>query len=121
MVFCMKTTLNLDNALMQAVKQRTLDTGRTITTVIEDAIRDTLLREQAPAQPYRLQWPTIRGRLLPGMELTDRHALYDRMEGRPVMTGRTALIITPFHLRELHPIFLAGAFFQLTPDFVALR
>jgi hypothetical protein len=78
----MRTTLNLDDKLMQAVKQRASDTGRTITAVIEEAIRDALLREQRPVQPYRLQWPTIRGRLLPGVDLTDRDALYDRMEGR---------------------------------------
>jgi hypothetical protein len=82
MVFCMRTTLDLDDKLMQAVKQRALDTGRTIAAVIEEAMRDALLREQQPVPPYRLQWPTIRGRLLPGIDLTDRDALYDCMEGR---------------------------------------
>jgi hypothetical protein len=78
----MRTTLNLDDALMQAVKQRALDTGCTMTAVIEEAIRDALLRKQVPAKSYRLQWPTVRGRLLPGVDLIDRNALYDRMEGR---------------------------------------
>lgn len=47
MVVCMKTTLNLPDALLEAVKRRADDEHRTQTSVIEEAIR-RLLSEQPP-------------------------------------------------------------------------
>lgn len=79
----MRTTLNLDDHLMRALKKRAAETGRTITRVIEDALRDSLARERARRhEPFKLRWVTVRGRVQPGVDLTDRHNLLDRMDGR---------------------------------------
>lgn len=77
----MRTSLNIDLELMKLVKKHAAETRQTITAVIEDAIRQTLLpsnsREAAP-----FEWTTVRGRVLDGVDLRDRDKLFDLMEGR---------------------------------------
>ncbi len=53
-----------------------------MTQIIEDALRDHLNRDQERGQPFELRWVTVKGRALPGVDITDRDALYDRMEDR---------------------------------------
>jgi hypothetical protein len=77
----MRTTLNLDDELVKAVKKAAAESDRTMTEVIEDSLRETLLRPP-PKTPYRLKLPTFKGRLKPGVDITDRNALYDVMEDR---------------------------------------
>jgi hypothetical protein len=78
----MRTTLDLDEVLIRAAKRRATDEGTTLTAVIEEALRQYL----APAPPggrrFRLKLLTKRGRPVPGVNLADRDALYERMEGR---------------------------------------
>ena len=77
----MRTTLDLDDAVLREAKKRAAEEGRTLTRLIEEAVRDHLA---APArgEPFRLELLTKRGRLVPGVDLSDRDALYERMEGR---------------------------------------
>jgi plasmid stability protein len=82
MLICMRTTLNLDDELMRVARQRAAQTGRTMTEILELALRELLDRESRPATGYRLRWVTVRGRAQPTVDLTDRDALLDRMEGR---------------------------------------
>jgi hypothetical protein len=77
----MKTTLNLDDELIKAVKKEAAESGRTMTEIIEQSLRDTLFRPQRSKKPYRLRLPTVKGRLRPGVDITDRKALYDLMDG----------------------------------------
>jgi hypothetical protein len=78
----MRTTLDLDDRLLRAAKRAAADEGRTLTSVVEDALRRRLETRAHRAKPYRLKLLTKKGRLLPGVDLADRDALYDRMEGR---------------------------------------
>jgi hypothetical protein len=81
MHICMRTTLNLDDALLGAAKRRALDTGRTLTAVIEDALRVALGRRPAAERERVKALPTYRGGgLQPGVDLDDSGALLDRME-----------------------------------------
>ena len=82
MLFCMRTTLNLDDELMRNVKQQAAATGRSLTEVIELYLRLGLVGEQTPRAGYRLGFTTVSGQLLPGVDVTDRDSLYERMEGR---------------------------------------
>lgn len=83
MLFCMRTTLDIDDKLMRGVKRRAAETGQTITRVIENALREAFTRQKASrGRPYKLRWVTARGRLRPGVDLTDRDSLYERMDGR---------------------------------------
>ena len=82
MLICMRTTLNLDDDLIQAVKRKAAETGRTMTEVIEGCLRESLQRQPASGPAYRLRMVTVKGRRRPGVDLTDRDALYEAMEGR---------------------------------------
>ena len=70
----MKTTLNLPDALLEAVKRRATEEGRTQTSLIEEAIR-LLLREGPP--PVHRPMPTFgeSGRNALLVNLEDKDAL----------------------------------------------
>jgi hypothetical protein len=78
----MRTTLDLDDRLLAAAKRRAAESGTTLTSFVESALAAALAPRAKPAEVYRLNWPTTRGRLLPGVDLTDRDSLFDAMEGR---------------------------------------
>jgi hypothetical protein len=82
MFLCMRTTLSLDDNLMRAAKRRAAETGQTLSSVIETALRETLEQEKKTKHSFRLRWITVKGRVQPGVDLVDRDALIDRMEGR---------------------------------------
>jgi hypothetical protein len=77
----MRTTIRLDDQLLADAKQLAARTGRTLTAVIQDALREALARAAAPRprRPYKL--PTFAGDgLQPGVDLDDSAALLDLME-----------------------------------------
>ena len=82
MLFCMRTTFNLDDRLYQAAKIRATSEGTTVTQVIQDALKEFLHKPTPVRSKYKLRWPTQKGRLLPGVNLDDRTSLYDAMDGR---------------------------------------
>lgn len=78
-----RTTIRLEDRLFHELKQYAADTQQTVTSVIEDAVREVLSRrQQAPRQkPVRLK--TVGGKgLQPGVDLDDTRGLLDRMEER---------------------------------------
>jgi len=79
----MRTTIRLDEHLLAEAKTRAADTGRTLTAVIEDALRASLARKPAAGTRRRTRLTTVKGDgLQPGVDLDDTAALIDRMEGR---------------------------------------
>ena len=67
--------------LMAQVKRLARETGRSMTQVIEDALRVAVART-GPARPKTLTIVTAGGDgLQPGIDLDDTSALLDRMEG----------------------------------------
>jgi plasmid stability protein len=82
MFFCMRTTLDLDDELVKEIKRRAADTGRTMTEVLEDALREGLRPPASKGRGFRLKLVTVRGTLRPGVDLADRDALFEAMEGR---------------------------------------
>jgi hypothetical protein len=77
----MRTTIRLDEALLREAKQVAARTGRSLTAVIEDALREALARQAGakPRPPVRL--PTVAGQgAQPGVDLDDSAALLDLME-----------------------------------------
>jgi hypothetical protein len=77
----MRTTLDLDDGLVREAKKRAAREGRTLTSMVEEALR-LLLTRRRHGRSYRLQWPTRRGEALPAVDIADRDALFDVMEGR---------------------------------------
>lgn len=86
MLLCMRTTLDLNDELLRAAKRLANREGTTLKAVVERALRSLL--KPAPRKGYRLRWRTERGRLLPGVILEDRDALFDVMEDGALEDGR---------------------------------
>ena len=78
----MKTTLNFDNRLIRAAKERAAREGETLTRLIERALRDYLQPPSNIARPFRAELLTKRGRPVAGVNLDDRDMLYERMDAR---------------------------------------
>ena len=77
----MRTTIRLDDELLASTKQLALQTGRTLTAVIEDALREVLARHQNQKKKDRVRLTTVKGKgLLPGVDLDDAASLVDLME-----------------------------------------
>jgi hypothetical protein len=79
----MRTTLKLDDALLREAKSIAAASGRTLAGVIEDLLREALLRRRRRALgAASLNLPTFRGSgLRPGVDLDDSAGLLDVMEG----------------------------------------
>ncbi|MFS0705174.1 ribbon-helix-helix protein, CopG family [Cellulomonas sp. 179-A 9B4 NHS] len=81
----MRTTLNIPDDLYREVRTTAAATGRTVTSVVEEALRAALARyreEQAGTRVAYVVAPSGTGGLLPGVDLDDSAALLDAMEGR---------------------------------------
>jgi len=75
----MKTTLMIDDQIMRRLKAEAAREGRTLSQLVEAALRLFLERPAAPgARAAAL--PTFQSRTL--VDLADRQALYQAMEGR---------------------------------------
>lgn len=81
MVFHMaKTTLNIDDKVMRALKQEAARQGRTMSEMVEAALR-LFLRPERPNAEKLPPIPTFRGGPYL-VDIADRDALYDAMEDR---------------------------------------
>ena len=77
----MRTTVRLDDHLLAAAKRRAAESGRTLTSILEEALRAALQRQPARARPRKVALKTVGGTgLRPGVDLDDSAALLDAME-----------------------------------------
>ena len=77
----MRTTVTIDDDVYRQTKEVAARTGRSVGSVVEEALRAALARHMdTPAAPTSL--PTSPGGLRPGVDLDDSAALLDLMEGR---------------------------------------
>ena len=79
MVFHMKTTLNLDDTVMLQLKREAARQRRTMSDLVETALR-TLFREQKKRAKVSTLPTFHSGGML--VDVSERNALYDVMEGR---------------------------------------
>lgn len=78
----MRTTLQLNENLYHRAKQLAVQTHRTLTAVIEDALRETFSRRnQISPKGVGVKLPVFDGKgLQPGVDLDDSSALLDLMD-----------------------------------------
>ncbi|MCA9945906.1 MAG: ribbon-helix-helix protein, CopG family [Anaerolineales bacterium] len=77
----MRTTIRLDDQLLKKTKQLAAKTGKTLTAVIEDALRETLARQKENDQREPVKLPIFQGQgLQAGVDLDDSAALLELME-----------------------------------------
>jgi len=76
----MRTTIHIDNDLFAQLKRIAADTERTLTAVIQDALRESLYRRSASAPPA-IDLPVFHGTgVMPGVDLSDSASLLDLMK-----------------------------------------
>jgi hypothetical protein len=81
-VLDMRTTIRLDDDLLREAKAYALATDRTLTRLIEDALRAVLAQREVSATRRRLRLRTFKGcGVQPGVDLDSNAALRDLMEG----------------------------------------
>jgi hypothetical protein len=80
----MRTTIRLDDALLDRARREAERRGETLTSLIERGLRLVLAGPQQRPQRRRVELPVCRegGGTLPGVDLDDGAALLDVVEGR---------------------------------------
>lgn len=92
----MRTTIRLDDELLASTKQLALQTGRTLTAVIEDALREVLARHQNQQKKDQVRLTTVKGKgLLPGVDLDDAASLFPTLRPGSSSTGSTRHFAQP--------------------------
>lgn len=77
----MRTTLRIDDALLTTYKEIAAKSGKTLGEVIEEALRESLVRRREMEERPQVRLTTVGGTgLLPGVDITDNAALLDLME-----------------------------------------
>lgn len=77
----MRTTVRLDDALLREAKKVAAETGRSLTVVIADSLRETLARRRKPSKSGPVRLPTFGGgRLVPGINLDKTSELLGRLD-----------------------------------------
>jgi hypothetical protein len=83
----MRTTINIDDALLAEAKQVAARTGRSLTAVVEDALRESLHRRRHTTRRV-VELPTFgEGGVQPGVDLDDSAALLDLMDHDATAAG----------------------------------
>ena len=77
----MRTTLTLSEDLLRAARRVAAQSHRTLKDVINEALRSGLAAlKPVKAGAYRFDAPVVSGKLLPGVRLDDRDALFDLLD-----------------------------------------
>jgi len=82
MLLCMRTTVQIKDPLFREAKKLAVESGRSLSEVIEDALIETLNRRRQPPERKSVRITTFKGKgLQPGVDIDNTAALLDRMEG----------------------------------------
>lgn len=77
----MRTTVRLDDDLLTQAKQVAAASGKTLTAVLEEALRESFARRDRTGPRRRVRLPTFGGGgVCPGVDLDDGSSLLDLME-----------------------------------------
>lgn len=81
MILCMRTTVDLKDALLEQAKKRAVEEGRTLTSLIEEGLRLVLTEPLAPERA-RIKVPVCaaNGGLRAGVDLNSNTSLEEAME-----------------------------------------
>lgn len=77
----MRTTVRLDDELLAAAKRRAAQRGVSLTSVIEDALREALARRTVPPSEVARLPAWDGGGARPGVHLDDSASLHEVMDG----------------------------------------
>jgi len=87
----MRTTFRLDDQLLREAKRVATESSRTLTAVVEDALREMLARRKQIPSRSRTRLPSFgSGGLMPGVDLDDSAGLRDIMDAEDMEKYRAA-------------------------------
>lgn len=84
MLLCMRTTLDLEDAVIERARRRAARDGTTLTDVVERALRLFLTRPPETPAPLASRWVVVKGDRPPAIDVADRDRLYDALGERPL-------------------------------------
>jgi Arc/MetJ family transcription regulator len=77
----MRTTIRLDEELLTEAKRQAVETGQTLTSLFEEALREALARRESSGKAKAVRLKTFKGDgLRPGIDLDDSASLADAMD-----------------------------------------
>lgn len=77
----MRTTIQLDDHLHELARQYALASGRTFASLVEEALREKLLKRDTKPKKVRVKLRTVGGQgIQPGVDLDNNAALLDVMD-----------------------------------------
>lgn len=77
----MRTTIRLDDQLLEKAKQYALAHGTTFTAIVEDALREKLMNRPAAKKQPQIKLKTVKGKgVNAGIDLDDSASLLDVMD-----------------------------------------
>ncbi len=79
----MKTTIDLDDRLLERAKRFAANRGTTLRAVVEEALRARLAPRPRKQEKYHFAPPTVRGTQPPAVDVADRDALFDLLDETP--------------------------------------
>jgi plasmid stability protein len=80
MLVCMRTTMNLPDSLMRQVRARADSAHRTVTSLVEQALRELLARDQDPRESEELLPTYGSPGTRPLVDIDDRDQLYAALD-----------------------------------------
>lgn len=75
----MRTTINIDDQLLQSAKHLAVEQGISLARVIENALRESLSKPKSSSEPIQLITATGSG-IKPGVDLDKNRSLQDIMD-----------------------------------------
>lgn len=76
----MRTTIRLDDHLLTQAKKHAAETGKTLTAIVEQALRESLARRSPKAEIKPVRLKTVKGGgVRAGVDLDDSASLLDLM------------------------------------------
>lgn len=78
----MKTTIEIDDRLLERARRQAAAKGTTLRAIFEDALRARFAARPAHAERFRFAPPVVHGTQPPIVDPADRDALYDLLDER---------------------------------------
>lgn len=84
MLSCMRTTLDLEDAVIERARRRAAKDRTTLTDIVERALRQFLGRRAEASAPLATRWVIVQGEREPAVDIADRDRLHDALGERPL-------------------------------------
>ncbi len=95
----MRTTVDLNDELLQAARGKATERGISLTRFLEEALAAVLAPPSASNKRFRLRWKPHSGRFIGGIDIADRDALLEVMPERRVPRS-TSKLVRPSQWKE---------------------